>query len=235
MGVTYSKITAVLIGLTIVMSCVGAVDFSRRVDSNAKYVPTGEDLEDHFRNSVLIDDLDTSSCPELEGPDLNHDNEGSSQAIMDDPSLSGEETTITYTYDEYGGEGKGPFEVDLTGVSTDEGHPGFHVGEIHVSVSGAGGGGGFGYYGGNGGKVEATFDVSGFDDLALWVGEGGGYNSIDGGSGGWGYIHGGSGGSYGGGGGGSTEIWADYDPVVEEGIFLAAAGGGGGGGQTEGG
>ncbi|MFW5907091.1 MAG: InlB B-repeat-containing protein [Candidatus Natronoplasma sp.] len=76
--------------------------------------------------------------------------------------------------------------------------------------------------GGDGGALEGWFDVSNFDELEIWVGEGGEY-SDNGGPGGWGRHSGGDGGDYAGGGGGSTEILAD-------GTFLAAADAGGGGG-----
>ncbi len=76
--------------------------------------------------------------------------------------------------------------------------------------------------GGDGGALEGWFDVSDFETLEIWVGEGGEY-SDSGGPGGWGRHSGGDGGDYAGGGGGSTEILAD-------GTFLAAADAGGGGG-----
>ncbi|MEF8873540.1 MAG: Ig-like domain-containing protein [Candidatus Thermoplasmatota archaeon] len=99
---------------------------------------------------------------------------------------------------------------------------------IYVDLEGGGGAaayeGDLTWYspGGAGGALEGWFDVSSFDTLEIWVGEGGGY-SDSGGSGGWGRYSGGDGGDYAGGGGGSTEIVAD-------GTFLAAADAGGGGG-----
>jgi len=107
---------------------------------------------------------------------------------------------------------------------------------LEVELLGAGGGGptGTGTRGGDGGRVQATLDVSQFDEITIWVGEGGegAEGSSDYGEGGWGRHRGGDGydasdislsrGS--GGGGGSTEI------VADDGTFLAAADAGGGGG-----
>ncbi len=109
--------------------------------------------------------------------------------------------------------------VDVTGIDT-----------IEVKMWGAGGGGmgDFGAAGGSGGFIEATLDISTFDEIEIWVGEGGEWDgSIGSGAysdGGWGRHHGG--GASAGPGGGSTEI------VAGDGTFLAAADAGGGGGTT---
>lgn len=111
-----------------------------------------------------------------------------------------------------------------------------NITHLDVELMGAGGGGptGTGTRGGDGGKVIATLNVSDFDEITVWIGEGGegAEGSDDYGEGGWGRHSGGDGydasdisisrGS--GGGGGSTEI------VADDGTFLAAADAGGGGG-----
>ncbi|MEF8874180.1 MAG: metallophosphoesterase, partial [Candidatus Thermoplasmatota archaeon] len=72
-----------------------------------------------------------------------------------------------------------------------------NITRLNIELFGAGGGGadeetaGDGT-GGDGGYVEATLDVSDFDEIEIWVGEGGtyeGYSEI--GLGGWGRSHGG--------------------------------------------
>ena len=119
---------------------------------------------------------------------------------------------------------------------------------MHVKMLGAGGGGAVhggdwtGGTGGDGGLLEATFDVSQFSELHIYVGEGG--KTGDGLSasitpGGWGGSHGGAtlidtyvyGSPHAGAGGGSTEIVGVTDDGTE--VWLAAADAGGGGGEVE--
>lgn len=119
---------------------------------------------------------------------------------------------------------------------------------MDVEMLGAGGGGAVhggdwtGGIGGDGGSLEAVFDVSDFDELHLYVGEGG--QTGDGSSttineGGWGGSHGGDtldetynyGSPHAGAGGGSTEIVGVRDDGTE--VWLAAADAGGGGGEAE--
>jgi len=123
-----------------------------------------------------------------------------------------EDTGETLTYD-YTGSSK---TIDVSSV-----------GQIDVIMYGAGGGGGYDGLGGDGGLVEATFDVFSFDDIEIWVGECGKYvtSNTDNATGGWGRHMGGNSSTYGwtGSGGGSTEI------VASDGTFLAAADAGGGG------
>ncbi|MFW6038050.1 MAG: hypothetical protein ACOC89_00745 [Candidatus Saliniplasma sp.] len=106
-----------------------------------------------------------------------------------------------------------------------------NYGMIEVTMEGAGGGGGYqtGALGGDGGYLKAAIDVYEFDQIEIWVGEGGAYESSNdiNATGGWGRNNGGNSSTYGwsGSGGGSTEIWGD-------GTFLASADAGGGGADT---
>jgi len=100
--------------------------------------------------------------------------------------------------------------------------------KMEVTLHGAGGGGGSDGVGGDGGYVEAIFDVSDFEEIDIWVGERGEY----GGDGGWGRHEGGeSEGSLSGAGGGSTEIVGTTEEGDE--VFLVAADAGGGGGYYD--
>ena len=96
-----------------------------------------------------------------------------------------------------------------------------HV-KIEVVMYGAGGGHGDDSDGGSGGYIEAVLNVSEFDQIEIWVGEGGsrGGGATFGRSSGGASVGGDSGS-----GGGSTEITAD-----SESVFLIAADGAGGGG-----
>ncbi|MFO8109233.1 MAG: hypothetical protein R6U17_01725 [Thermoplasmata archaeon] len=106
---------------------------------------------------------------------------------------------------------------------------------LNVTIWGAGGGGALTDDiddrgdGGDGGYIRALINVTEFNEIEVWIGEGGGAGSDGaGGAGGWGRSSGGSSPSFenrqpAGGGGGSTEI------VAEDGTVLAVAGGGGGG------
>jgi hypothetical protein len=115
-----------------------------------------------------------------------------------------------------------------------------NIDRVVVELEGAGGGGGAqneqlgeARDGGAGGSVEATLDVSAFDELEVYVGGGGGGGvNASGGEGGFGRANGGDGAvdidefnwhAAAGGGGGSTEILGDGEEVL-----VAADGGGGG-------
>lgn len=120
---------------------------------------------------------------------------------------------------------------------------------LRVEMLGAGGGGSIqggdwtGARGGDGGRLEAVFDISNFTELNIYVGEGGrtgdGSSSSINNPGGWGASHGGAGQedtyTYGsphsGAGGGSTEIVGVTEDGTE--VWLAAADAGGGGGEVE--
>ncbi|MFP3871806.1 MAG: CARDB domain-containing protein [Candidatus Natronoplasma sp.] len=148
-----------------------------------------------------------SSTTQLEEEWKNYEEMNSLKTVEDDLALDAVEVgseTFNFT-----GEKE---TVDVSGYS-----------QMKVEMWGAGGGGEDGddyYAGGDGGYVEALLNVSEFDELDIWVGEGGGY----GGPGGWGRHNGGDGDTNTGGGGGSTEI------VADDGTFLAAADAGGGAG-----
>lgn len=99
---------------------------------------------------------------------------------------------------------------------------------VSIELAGAGGAGGWSGRGGDGAYFEGEFDVTDFDELSVYVGEGGEY----GGSGGWGYHRGGdAAGTYTGAGGGSTEVVADEGTEKE--VWLAGADAGGGGADTD--
>jgi hypothetical protein len=141
-----------------------------------------------------------------------------------------------------------------------------NIDRVVVELEGAGGGGGAqneqrgeARDGGAGGSVEATLDVSAFDELEVYVGGGGGGGvNASGGEGGFGRANGGDGAvdidafnwhAAAGGGGGSTEILGDGEEVLvaadgggggaawdNQGVLCCDnAGGGGGGGGGEGG
>jgi hypothetical protein len=120
---------------------------------------------------------------------------------------------------------------------------------ISIEVIGPGGGGGAedvsddggAADGGDGGYIHATFDVSGFSQIQITVGSGGGgAEPGSAGLGGDGYYDGGDGAvvdtliggwhTSGGGGGGATVVEAVHNGTTEP---LAAAGGGGGGGAWD--
>jgi len=160
----------------------------------------------------------------------NHYMEGL-EVDLNDLALESHELTETYSF-------TGEMEVIPVSDFT----------HMEVEMFGAGGGGAVhggdwvGAPGGDGGYLNAIFDVSDFDELHVYVGEGG--VTGDGSSttinpGGWGASHGGAslddtytyGSPHAGAGGGSTEIVGVMENGTE--VWLAAADAGGGGGEVE--
>ncbi len=138
------------------------------------------------------------------------------EAEYDDLVLGGGDEGDTEVYDEPGDS----ITMDVSEIDI-----------IKVKMWGAGGGGGWHGSGGSGGYIEVILDVSEFDELEIWVGGAGEYAGGSPGPGGWGRYEGGDGADWAGGGGGSTEIWADYDHETNDGTFLVAADAGGGGAE----